>query len=85
MTSTPVRNPLAGHLLTPPNAALLFIGDQPAQLAAVRSLDHALLMNNAVWAVRAHKAVGVPVVYWTVNVGGPGAGQTRGRPAVHGE
>ena len=28
MTSAPVRGPLAGHLLTPGNAAFLFIGYQ---------------------------------------------------------
>jgi hypothetical protein len=32
MTSAPVRDPLANHLLTPQNAALLFIGYQPAPL-----------------------------------------------------
>ena len=36
MTSTPVRDPLAGHLLVPQNAALLLIGYQPSPLAAVR-------------------------------------------------
>jgi hypothetical protein len=33
MTSTPVRDQLAGHLLPPQNAALLFIDYQPSQLA----------------------------------------------------
>jgi hypothetical protein len=32
MTSAPVREPLADHLLAPQNAALLFIGYQPAPL-----------------------------------------------------
>jgi hypothetical protein len=30
MTSAPVRDPLADHLLTPQNAAFLFIDYQPA-------------------------------------------------------
>ena len=68
MTSAPVRDPLADHLLTPENAAFLFIDYQPAQLAAVRSMDHALLMKNAVSTVRTIKAFGVPVVHSTVNV-----------------
>jgi hypothetical protein len=34
MTSAPVRDPLADHLLTPESAAFLFIDYQPAQLAA---------------------------------------------------
>ncbi len=32
MTSAPVRDPLAGHLLAPQNAALLFMGYRPAPL-----------------------------------------------------
>ena len=38
MTSAPVRDPLADHLLTPQNAALLLIDYQPAQLAGVHSM-----------------------------------------------
>jgi nicotinamidase-related amidase len=63
MTSAPVRDPLADHLLTPENAAFLFIDYQPAQLAAVRSMDHALLVKNAVSTVRTIKTFGVPVVH----------------------
>jgi nicotinamidase-related amidase len=68
MTSAPVRDPLADHLLTPENAAFLLIDYQPAQLAAVRSMDHALLMKNAVSTVRTIKTFGLPVVHSTVNV-----------------
>jgi nicotinamidase-related amidase len=68
MTSAPVRDTLADHLLTPENAAFLFIDYQPAQLAAVHSMDHDLLMKNAVSTVRTIKAFGVPVVHSTVNV-----------------
>ena len=81
MTSAPVRDPLADHLLTPENAAFLFIDYQPAQLAAVRSMDHALLMKNAVSTVRTIKAFGVPVVHSTVNVA---AGQGPTLPEVAG-
>ena len=68
MTSAPVRDPIADHLMTPQNAALLLIDYQPAQLAAVRSMDHALLLKNAVSTVRTIKTFGVPVVHSTVNV-----------------
>ena len=68
MTSAPVRDPLADHLLTPENAVFLLIDYQPAQLAAVRSMDHALLMKNAVSTVRTIKTFGLPVVHSTVNV-----------------
>ena len=81
MTSAPVRDPLADHLLTPENAAFLFIDYQPAQLAAVRSMDHALLMKNAVSTVRTIKTFGVPVVHSTVNVA---AGQGPTLPEVAG-
>src|SRR6266849_767607 len=68
MTSAPVRDRLADHLLTPQNAALLIIDYQPSQLAAVRSMDRDLLVKNAVSTVRAIKTFGVPVVHSTVNV-----------------
>jgi nicotinamidase-related amidase len=68
MTSAPVRDPLADHLLTPENAALLLIDYQPSQLAAVRSMDHELLLKNAVSTVRTIKTFGIPVVHSTINV-----------------
>ena len=68
MTSLPVRDPLADHLITPENAAFLFIDYQPSQLATIRSMDAALLLKNAVSTVRAIKTFGVPVVHSTVNV-----------------
>jgi len=68
MTSAPVRDPLADHLITTQNAALLLIDYQPAQVASVRSIDHDLLVKNAVSTVRTIKAFGVPVVHSTVNV-----------------
>jgi nicotinamidase-related amidase len=68
VTSAPVRDPLADHLLTPQNAALLLIDYQPQQLTAVRSMDRALMVKNAVSTVRAIKTYGVPVVHSTVNV-----------------
>jgi nicotinamidase-related amidase len=68
MTSAPVRDPIADHLLTPENAAFLLIDYQPAQIAAVRSMDSALLLKNAVSTVRTIKTFGVPVVHSTVNV-----------------
>jgi nicotinamidase-related amidase len=75
MTSAPVRDPLSDHLLTPENAAFLFIDYQPSQLAGVRSMDQTLLLKNAVSTVKTIKTFGVPVVHSTVNVaagrGGP--------------
>ncbi len=68
MTSAPVRDPLSDHLITPENSAFLLIDYQPQQLVAVRSMDRALLVKNAVWTVRIIKTFDVPVVHSTVNV-----------------
>jgi nicotinamidase-related amidase len=68
MTSAPIRDPLADHLITPQNAALLLIDYQPAQVASVHSMDHELLVKNAVSTVRTIKTFGVSVVHSTVNV-----------------
>ena len=68
MTSAPVRDPLADHLLTPQNAAFLLIDFQPQQLTAVHSMDRALMVQNAVSTARLIKTFGVPVVHSTVNV-----------------
>src|SRR3954463_10222893 len=68
MASQAIRDPLADHLITPQNAAFVLIDYQPEQLAAVRSMDHELLLRNAVSTVRTVKAFGVPVVHSTVNV-----------------
>ena len=68
MTSQAIRDPLADHLITPENAAFLFIDYQPAELATIRSMDPALLVKNAVSTVRTIKTFGVPVVHSSVNV-----------------
>jgi hypothetical protein len=44
VTSAPIRDPLADHLITPQNSAPIVIDYQPSQLAAVRSMDHDLLV-----------------------------------------
>jgi nicotinamidase-related amidase len=67
MTSAPVRDPVADHLLTPQNTAFLLIDYQPQQLDAVRSMDRALLVKNAVSTVKTIKTYEIPVVYSTVN------------------
>jgi nicotinamidase-related amidase len=77
MTSAPVRDPLSDHLITPENAAFLLIDYQPAQLAAVRSMDRDLMLKNAVSTVRTIKTFGVPVVHSTVNVA-----SGRGKPTL---
>jgi nicotinamidase-related amidase len=68
MTSAPVRDPIADHLLTPQNALFVLIDYQPSQLAGVKSMDRDLLVKNAVSTVRTIKTFGIPVVHSTINV-----------------
>jgi nicotinamidase-related amidase len=65
---TAIRDPLADHLITPQNSALILIDYQPDQVKAVRSMDQDLLVENIVSTVRLAKLFGVPVVHSTVNV-----------------
>jgi nicotinamidase-related amidase len=76
MTSAPVRDPLADHLLTPQNAALLLIDYQAQQLGGVHSMDRDLMVKNAVSTVRTTKTFAVPVVHSTVNVASGREGPT---------
>jgi len=77
MTSAPVRDPIADHLLTPQNAVFVLIDYQPSQLAGVKSMDHDLLVKNAVSTVRTIKTFGIPVVHSTINVA-----SGRGQPTL---
>jgi nicotinamidase-related amidase len=77
ITSTLARDPLADHLFTPQNAALLLIDCQPAQLAGVHSMDRDLLVNNAVSILKTIKTFQVPVVHSTTNVA-----TGRGKPTL---
>jgi nicotinamidase-related amidase len=77
MTSQPIRDPLADHLITPQNAALVLIDYQPSQFATVRSMDEGLLRENIVSTVKTARAFGLPIVHSTVGVA---AG--RGQPTV---
>jgi nicotinamidase-related amidase len=68
MTSQPIRDPLADHLLTPANSVLLVIDYQPSQIGAVRSIDHDLLLKNIITTVKIANLYGVPIVHSTINV-----------------
>lgn len=68
MASAPIRDPVADHLLTPQNAALVVIDYQPSQFAAVNSMDSDLLLENIVSTVKTAKAFGAPIIHSTVNV-----------------
>jgi nicotinamidase-related amidase len=68
MTSQPMRDPLADHLITPANSALAVIDYQPSQIGAVRSIDHDLLLKNIVTTVKIAKLFGLPIIHSTINV-----------------
>jgi nicotinamidase-related amidase len=68
MTSQAIRDPLADHLITPQNSALVLIDYQPSQFATVRSMDPDLLRKNIISTVRTATAFAVPIVHSTVNV-----------------
>ena len=58
MTSLPIRDPLADHLITPQNAALIVIDFQQNQVRSVRSMDSGLLLENVVSTVKVSKLFG---------------------------
>ena len=68
MTSLPIRDPVADHLVTPENSALVLIDYQPTQFSSVRSMDPALLLKNIMRTVKTAKLFGLPIVHSTVNV-----------------
>ena len=72
-----IRDPLADHLLTPENAAMIVIDYQPSQIAAVRSMDPDLVLKNIVSTEKTAKAFGLPIVHSTINVA-----SGRGKPTV---
>jgi nicotinamidase-related amidase len=70
MTRFPIRDQVNDHLLTPKNAAMVFIDYQPAQISAVSSMDLQLLVDNVVRVAKIGKAFDLPIVLSTVNVRG---------------
>jgi nicotinamidase-related amidase len=63
-----IRDPLADHMLTPQNAALLIIDFQPVQVTSVASMDRRALVANITAVARTAKLYGLPIVVTTVNV-----------------
>ena len=68
MTSVPIRDPLADHLITPQNAALIVVNYQRNQFRSVRSMDSDLLVENVVSTANLAKRFGLPIVHSTVGV-----------------
>jgi nicotinamidase-related amidase len=70
------RDPVADHLLTPQNAALVVIDYQPSQFQTVTSIDHQVLTDNIVSVARLAKTFDLPVVLSTVGVKDRGSAPT---------
>jgi nicotinamidase-related amidase len=68
MASLTRRDPLADHLLTPENSALVLIDYQPPQVNTIRSTDSLTLIRNTVSLAQTAKAFGLPIVLSTVGV-----------------
>ena len=66
--STPVRDPIGDHLLTPQNAVITFIDYQPEQYAGVRSIERDELLHNVTVLGQVATAFELPVVLSTVYV-----------------
>jgi nicotinamidase-related amidase len=77
MAGNVIRDPAGDHLLTPQNAALFVVDYQPSQIAAVKSMDRDLLLENIVSTVKTAKAFGLPIIHSTINVA-----TGRGKPTV---
>lgn len=73
-----VRDPVADHLLTPQNAAVLIIDFQPVQVSSIASRDKRQLVANITALARIAKLYGLPVVVATVNVS-----TGRNQPTIH--
>ena len=63
-----IRDPIADHLLTPQNAAVLIIDFQPVQVSSIASRDKRQLVANITALSRIAKLYGLPTVLATVNV-----------------
>ena len=63
-----IRDPIADHLITPQNSALILIDYQPEQFSDVRSMDPDLLLENIVSTVKLARLFDLPSVHSTVNV-----------------
>jgi nicotinamidase-related amidase len=62
------RNPVADHLLTPQNAAVLIIDYQPVQVSSIASRDKRQLVANITALARIARLYQLPIVLATVNV-----------------
>jgi nicotinamidase-related amidase len=77
-SSKTIRDPLADHMLTPQNSALVIIDFQPVQVASITSMDRRMLVANVTAVARIAKLYDLPIVLSTVNVA-----TGRNQPTIH--
>jgi len=77
-SSKTIRDPLADHMLTPQNSALVIIDFQPVQVASIASMDRRMLVANVTAVARIAKLYDLPIVLSTVNVA-----TGRNQPTIH--
>lgn len=63
-----IRDPIADHMLTPQNAALLIIDFQPVQVGSIATMNKRALVSNVVAVAKIAKLYGLPVILSTVDV-----------------
>lgn len=73
-----IRDPVADHMLTPENAALVIIDFQPVQVGSIVTMNKRLLVKNVTALARTGKLYGLPIVLSTVNVA-----TGRNMPTIH--
>ncbi|HXJ38382.1 MAG TPA: hydrolase [Bryobacteraceae bacterium] len=63
-----IRNPIADHMLTSHNAALVVIDFQPVQVTSITTMERRALIANVVALARTAKLYDLPIVLSSVNV-----------------
>src|ERR1700760_103022 len=73
MSSLPIRDQKADHLLTPENSVVIIIDYQATQVADIESTDKYRMVQNTIALVKLAKAFKMPVIVSTVNskINGP--------------
>jgi nicotinamidase-related amidase len=66
MSSEPIRDQIADHLLSPMNSALIMVDYQPTQVISIRSMDQQQLVQNSVRVARLATTYGLPIILSTV-------------------
>jgi nicotinamidase-related amidase len=67
MSSLPIRDPKADHLLTSENSTVIVIDYQAKQVADIESMDKYRMVQNAVMLVKLARLFKMPIIASTIN------------------